>query len=186
MMTRPGILIAILLVLGLALVAGNQYYKSRHLPEEAARAAEAQAAASPLNRPRPQFVMRDLEGVPRTNTAWDGKVVLLNFWATWCEPCRREIPDLIALQEEHGEAGLQLVGIAIDEREAVQEYVADLSINYPLLAGEEQGVAVARLYGNDVGILPYTVIIDRQQRVRFFHFGALSKEEMEEAVRPLL
>lgn len=136
--------------------------------------------------PRPVFSLPDLEGTPRSVTAWDGKVLVVNFWATWCPPCRKEIPVFMELQEQYGAQGLQFVGIAVDNRDAVQDYVDALGVNYPILIGELDAIEVAKQYGNRLGALPYTVVVDRQGKMVFFKRGELSRGDAERVIRPLL
>lgn len=135
---------------------------------------------------RPQFQLPDLNGKTREISEWDGSVIVLNFWATWCPPCLEEIPEFVKLQSEWASKGVQFVGVAIDEVAAVTEYVQQQPINYPLLMGGMEGVALSQRYGNRVGALPYTVVIDRQGRVVFHRAGAVAMDQMRLIVGPLL
>ena len=150
------------------------------------RAPGEQAAQAVLGRPAPPFVLPDLEGVPRSRHEWDGKVLVVNFWATWCPPCREETPWFVELQESLGDSGVQFVGIALDTEEQVRDFADTYGINYPLLLGEKQGVAVAKAYGNRYGALPYTAVVDRQGRIRFVHRGGLQRARLEAVIRGLL
>ena len=119
---------------------------------------------------------------------WHGKAVLVNFWATWCGPCREEIPELVHLQAKYGGAGLQVVGIATDEPEIgpVNEYLKRMVVNYPMLMGDERvGRLVAGLGGNLVG-LPYTVVLDRNGRTLKIHAGELHAEDAEQLAQQAL
>jgi thiol-disulfide isomerase/thioredoxin len=154
---------------------------------------DREAAGDPLGLPksrtperRPDFTLADLSGARRSVAEWDGQVVLINFWATWCPPCREEIPGLIELQRRLGDAGLQIVGIALDRPDAVQRLAAELGINYPVLIGDLDVIAVAREYGNVIGALPYTVVVDRAGDIAFSRQGKLSLAEAEAAVSPAL
>jgi len=113
-------------------------------------------------------------------------VVLLNFWATWCPPCRHEIPDFIALQKEYGAKGLQVVGVALDQNDLVEQYRDTAGIDYPLLVGDLDAVDVAKAYGNSYGELPYTVFIDRKGRIAAIHRGGITKDAAEAAIKKLL
>jgi thiol-disulfide isomerase/thioredoxin len=126
---------------------------------------------------RPIFSLPDLQGQNRTNTEWDGKVVIINFWATWCPPCIKEIPMFIKLQEKYAAQGLQLVGIAIDNPKAVQEFVNNKGINYPILVGEQDAITVANRFGNHFGTLPFTVVIDRQAQIVRRHPGEMEQQQ---------
>jgi len=139
-----------------------------------------------VGQARPDFSLKDFRGESRRISEWNGKVLLLNFWATWCPPCQKEIPDLIALQEDYEGEGLQIVGIAIDELSTTQEFAAKTGINYPTLTGEAEAIQVALSYGNTSGALPYTVIVDRNKRIAFTHPGQVRKDEIENLIRRLL
>ncbi len=126
---------------------------------------------------RIEFSAVDLNGEVRNIKEWDGKLIFLNFWATWCPPCKREIPYFIELQKAYGEQGLQFIGVAIDNKYAVAEFAKNIGINYPTLIVEVDGVALARRYGNTVGALPYTVIINRDGEISDTIVGELSMIE---------
>ena len=128
---------------------------------------------------RPPLRLPDLSHVMRDLSEWDGQVILLNFWASWCAPCRQEIPELIALQAEFGERGLQVVGVAVDNRTDASEFAEEYGINYPVLIVDWlEAAAYMQEYGNPVGTLPYTVIIDRKHRVTFVHQGPLLRGQI--------
>ena len=135
---------------------------------------------------RPEFSLAGLDGKTYGPGAWAGKVLVLNFWATWCPPCREEIPDLMALQATYGERGLQIVGIAIDDPKAAQEYATRLKVNYPNLIGAWDGQRVAEDYGNRIGALPFTVIVDRHGRIAYTKPGQIARDEAEAIVISLL
>ena len=176
--------VALLIIVGVGAVAGNLIYINWLKKEPAATAMSSSMTL--LNIPRPDFTLRDLDGIPRTVSAWDGKVLVINFWATWCKPCLREIPEFNELQNQHRDDGLQFVGIAIDDPKAVKEFVKTTAIDYPILAAEQEGIEVAEKYGNDVGVLPYTAIINRAGNITFVQFGELKKELAQEMIAPLL
>ncbi|MDA3868675.1 MAG: TlpA disulfide reductase family protein [Gammaproteobacteria bacterium] len=134
---------------------------------------------------RPEFAIADLNGQVRNIKEWDGQVILLNFWATWCPPCLSEIPGFIELQDQYGEQGFQVVGIAIDEEEAVREFVARLKINYPVMAAEYEALELSSRYGNQMGALPYSVFINRKGEISDKITGELSKIEAETMLKKL-
>ncbi len=128
----------------------------------------------------------DLDGNRKPLTAWQGKLILLNFWATWCPPCREEIPLFISLQERYGAQGLQIIGVAIDRGEAVTRFRDEMGVNYPLLLGGEEALSTMRLYGNALGVLPYSVVIDPQGRTVASKTGAYRPAELENQILPHL
>ncbi len=144
-------------------------------------AADTAPAEAPI-----AFTFPDLNGKPRALAEWRGKVVLLNFWAPWCPPCVKEIPNLVELQRRHGGEGLQVVGITIDTGEHAANFTAGMAINYPLLVGEDQGIELAHELGDAVGALPYTVVLDREGHPLQRHAGGLTLDEAEALVRPAL
>lgn len=127
----------------------------------------------------------DLAGTPQRLSRWRGQVLLINFWATWCPPCRAEMPEFVRLQARYGDRGFTLVGIALDEAEAVRAFAAELGVNYPLLLGGAAGSALARELGSR-GALPFSVLVDREGRVVVRHLGTLSEAEAAELITPLL
>lgn len=133
-----------------------------------------------------QAVLPDLTGRRQALAQWRGKVVVLNFWAPWCPPCREEIPGFIRLQGRYGEWGLQFVGVALDEQGRVQAYVRETGINYPILLGGMGAVLLGQAAGNSLGGMPYTLILDRRGEPVAALTGAVSEARLEELVRPLL
>ncbi len=128
----------------------------------------------------------DLSGRERTMDEWKGQVVLVNFWATWCAPCREEIPALIETRSTLGARGLEVVGIALDDAERARSFAADFKISYPILVGDGTTIELMRQLGNRSGALPYSVVIDRQGQVAASHLGLLSLDKMRRMVDPVL
>ena len=149
-------------------------------------ATAASLPAAPTKAGRGDFTLPDLERKPRDLEEWKGQVVLLNFWAPWCPPCRNEIPAFIELQEKYAEKGFSIVGITIDTLDNAQTFADTAGINYPVLIAEEQGIEIAKDYGNRVGALPYSVLLDREGRIVLTHRNELSFEQAEKALLPLL
>lgn len=135
---------------------------------------------------RPIFQLPDLNDQLQSVEQWDGQVLVLNFWATWCPPCVREVPMLVELQQELGPKGLQIVGIAVDKRDAAQDFAEQAGVNYPILYGVQSALEVSLLYENDIGALPHTAIVDRQGQIRHIFRGELERQELETALTPLL
>lgn len=130
--------------------------------------------------------LNGLDGGVQTLEQWRGKVLIVNFWATWCGPCREEIPEFIKFQASHGSRGVQFVGIAVDTPERVAIYAKEMGINYPLLVGGLETMELARELGDRAGVLPYSLIIDRSGRVVTTVVGVLKPEKLEKALLPLL
>lgn len=133
-----------------------------------------------------QFTLPDLTGKERQLREWQGQVVVLNFWAPWCPPCREEMPALVELQQKYADRGLSVVGITIDSRENAQNFIDETGIKFPILIGEDRGIVLAQTLGNRVGVLPYTVVLDRKGQVAYTHRSQISLEQAETAVLPLL
>ncbi len=156
------------------------------VPGVQSQSTSALTATELIGQHRPAFTLRDLNDEPVSISDWDGKVVLVNFWATWCPPCLKEIPAFVETLKRHEHRGFQIVGIAIDDRDAVDEFVRSMTAGYPQLMGEESGIALARRYGNRFGALPYSVLVDRAGVIRFIKPGELQREELESQLERLL
>lgn len=128
----------------------------------------------------------DTQGIVQPLAQWRGKVVVLNFWATWCPPCRKEMPGFVKLQQKYGAQGLVFIGVAIDSRENVQAFLRENPINYPILIGQDSAVELSATLGNRQGGLPYSVLLDRQGKLIASHVGELSEETLEKLLPPLL
>jgi len=174
MSRRPALLVILVALLA---VAGGSYYLLSGSEGD---------SPSMSGEQRPAFTLPDLEGKQRSIGEWDGQVILLNFWASWCPPCRREIPAFIDVQEDYREQGLRIIGVAIDDRQAVVDFTDPMGVNYPILLGGEEGIGIAEAYGNRMGVLPYTVLIDRDGHIVDRWREELSYEDVEKAVEPLL
>jgi thiol-disulfide isomerase/thioredoxin len=128
----------------------------------------------------------DLEGKNQSISQWRGQVMVVNFWASWCEPCRAEIPEFIELQNKFRDRGLVFIGIAIDQPERAATFSKDIGINYPVLVGDLKAMSLADAAGNKQGALPFTVVIDRTGTIVGTKLGRLSKDKLEGMVGPLL
>lgn len=138
----------------------------------AASATSPTSVAAP--KTLPQLTLPDLQGKPRTLSEWQGRPLLINFWATWCEPCRREIPLLRELRAQHSKDGLEVLGIAIDFRDEVTAYAKKTGIDYPVLVAEQDATA-PKAFGVGLG-LPTTVVADREGRIVATHVGELDAD----------
>jgi peroxiredoxin len=133
------------------------------------------------------FSLMGLDGVRHSLSDWKGKVVMLNFWATWCSPCLSEIRDFVGYQEQYKARGLQIVGLGLDEEKKLRNVQRTLEINYPvLLADPEANRGLMNQWGNSSGVVPYTVVIDRDGRVAYSHRGQMERDVFDEFVLPLL
>jgi thiol-disulfide isomerase/thioredoxin len=149
-------------------------------PETASPASTTrEPAASKLADRLPVFTLGDLGGRPRTLQDWSGKSLIVNFWATWCAPCRREIPLLKTLQSEHAGEGFQVIGIAVDFRDKVVPYAKEMQIDYPILVGEQDALDAAEAFGVDAIGFPFTVFSDRQGRIVAAHLGELTAAQAD-------
>lgn len=127
----------------------------------------------------------DLENNTRRLSEWRGKVLVCNFWATWCAPCREEIPMLVAAKRKYGPSGVEIVGIAIDNVVKVRQFSTSFDISYPILLAEASGLDLMRQLGNSGGGLPYTVIADRRGALLHRKLGALKAAELDAWLEPL-
>jgi len=130
--------------------------------------------------------VHDLRGQTRSLDQWRGRVLVVNLWATWCAPCREEIPVLVKLQDRHGPGGLQIVGVAIDRRDKVRAFAREFGINYPILLGGLEWVELSRQLGNRVGGLPFTLVFSRSATVVDTFLGQLNERKLEGTIKPLL
>ncbi|MCP3852870.1 MAG: TlpA family protein disulfide reductase [Gammaproteobacteria bacterium] len=132
------------------------------------------------------FSLPDLKGERQNFSQWQGKVVLLNFWATWCPPCRREIPDFIDVYEQYKKKDFVIIGIGTDNEEKVARFVKNLNISYPILVGGRSAMSVSYQYGNNSGALPYSILIDKHGIIRYRAGGLISKQKLISLIEPLL
>jgi thiol-disulfide isomerase/thioredoxin len=117
---------------------------------------------------------------------WKGSPLVVNFWATWCQPCREEIPALMRVQRKYQANDVQVVGIAIDQADKVKAYAVEMGIGYPLLIGELEALDLTRHAGNQVGGLPYTVVFDRAGQIHATQLGGITEEKLDGLLKPLL
>jgi thiol-disulfide isomerase/thioredoxin len=129
---------------------------------------------------------QDLNGQRQLLSQWRGKVLVVNFWATWCPPCRAEIPGFIELHRELAGRGVQFVGIAIDQSAKVNEFARELGMNYPLLIGEDDALELQRQLGNQSGGLPFTVVLDSGGRLVSRHQGNFGAAQLRSILIPLV
>jgi thiol-disulfide isomerase/thioredoxin len=126
------------------------------------------------------------DGINQDLNQYKGKIIVLNFWATWCPPCREEMPELSELYTEYKNKNIVVLGVAVDELALVKEFSLATPVSYPLFAAENDGMVLGNDLGNDKGVLPYTVIINQNGAVVDTYFGRINKTILESALRPLL
>jgi cytochrome c biogenesis protein CcmG/thiol:disulfide interchange protein DsbE len=159
--------LAILIIAGLYFFAGHR----------------ARPRITAQGQPAPDFSLQQLNGHPLRLADYHGKVVLLDFWATWCVPCREETPHLVELQKKYGAQGLQIIGVSMDDGpEPVREFSQHFQINYPVVMGNAD---IGRLYGGILG-LPIVFVIDPAGRIYKKHIGATAAGVLEDDVKTLL
>ena len=126
------------------------------------------------------------EGKPQMLKQFQNKIIVLNFWATWCEPCREEMPELSNFYTNNQSKNIVVVGIAIDEEKAVKSYLKKTNVTYPIFVDEDKGVALSKNLGNHDGILPYTVIISPQGIIQKTIPGRIHQDQLDAILKPLL
>jgi peroxiredoxin len=176
--------LVIVLVAAVALMSGL-FLSVRHYAQPEF-APQQQANVSLIGKQRPDFRLGSNTGKFVTPADFPGKTLLFNFWATWCTPCRHEMPMLVDLQNEFGTAGLQVVGIALDDVQAVREFVQTYGISYPILVGAGDVMLTSAAYGNTAGVLPYSVLVDSNGIVRWQYTGEIRREEFLSILGDLL
>lgn len=127
----------------------------------------------------PEFSLAGRTGKPTPIATWRGKSLIINFWATWCAPCRHEIPLLQSIRREWLDRNVEVVGIAVDYRDKVVAYADELKIDYPLMIGEDDALDVARAFGVDSPAFPFTVFTDRRGEVVALYVGELHKTQAD-------
>lgn len=177
--------IAVTIALTITFIAGiGAYFLTRDQqpvtdsPTVAAPPAIEQAAAGTAI----DFSLADIDGDMRQLSDWQGKARLVNFWATWCAPCRREIPLLKQTQEDHAADNIQVIGIAVDFPEEVQAYAEEAQFNYPILVGQEDAMAAAEASGIDFIGMPFTMIVAPSGELLKTHIGEIVESHIEKII----
>ena len=132
-----------------------------------------------------QFRFPDVQGHDHPLSQWRGQVLVVNFWASWCAPCREEIPDFVALRAKYRPNGVEFVGIAIDSAENTSKFTQRFQVNYPFLIGEGAASGLARQLGDPSGALPYTIVLDRSGAIVLSHLGRLPRATLESTLRKI-
>ena len=129
---------------------------------------------------------RDLDGNYQSLSSFEAPLILINFWGTWCAPCREEIPTLIALQKEFFSPSFTIVGVAIDSPENAANFVKEFGVNYPILVGGGDALAVSKLLGNKSGAVPYTVLVSGSGKILWSHLGVVQEDDIRYAIKDIL
>ena len=155
------------------------YRLQANLAEKSNPAIESANATLTTGNDKIQFELKDVTGKLRQSSEWDGKGRLINFWATWCAPCRREIPLLIATQDKFAADNLQIIGIAVDFPDEVAAYAEEAEFNYPILVGQEDAMAVAELSGIDFIGLSFTMVVSPDGDLIKTHIGEIVEAHID-------
>ena len=127
----------------------------------------------------------DEHGKPQALNQYKGKVIVLNFWASWCEPCREEMPELSELHTANKDKNVVVLGMAIEDVAGVNDFLKETKVSYPLFAADVQGMDIAASLGNNKGVLPYTVIIKADGSIAKTYFGRITKPLLEQTLKTL-
>lgn len=130
-----------------------------------------------------QLRLPDVSGETRSLNQWRNDIMVVNFWATWCGPCREEIPLLVRLQTKYASKGVQVVGISVDSAAKVRDFASKYHINYPLLVSSYSVLDLSRRLGNTASGLPYTIVLSRGGKVIRTRLGGITEPELESAIR---
>ncbi len=171
-MKKTHLAILFLVFLGLAAAYGVRKYNQR----------DPVFTSGQVGKIAPDFTLASATEGEIKLADYKGKLVLLNFWASWCPPCRAEIPGFIKIQEEYKDKGFTILGAAIEDKEAVNRYMKDVGLNYPTAYGVEAVHKVAGDYGDPDGALPYSVLISKDQKILAVFPGFLSEAKLKKLI----
>ena len=172
-LSRRSLLVGGVAVAAAALAAGAALFRQRD-----ARAREGAAVLA--------MVLPDVDGRDTALAQWRGKVLVVNFWATWCAPCREEMPQFVAVQTRDGAKGVQFVGIAVDQVDKVKDFVKEIRLNYPVLIGGFGAIELSKALGNDLAALPFTIVLGRTGEVAHTQLGQLKAAQLDSLLKTLL
>ena len=181
-MTR---VVAIALIFVIAGIWAGRYFRTASTEQVATTGPAGSAQFATAATELPDFSLMDLDEQPRSIREWSDDALLINFWATWCAPCRREMPLLQTLyQERHGTA-FRVIGIAIDELPTVKAYVTEMGVTYPILVGNDDAMSAAESFGPDFIGLPFSVFVAPQGKVLGTHSGELDRDTLRAVLKVL-
>lgn len=160
---------------------GQQQPGSQSQPQALAAAAPASGAvAQLLSAP-----LQDVAGKHQTLAPYKGRVLVVNFWASWCGPCVAEMPELVRLHDQYAKKGIEFIGIGVDSSQNVQNFLKKIPVDYPILVSGFGGADLARSLGNTAGALPFTVVIDANGAVRSTKLGQVTPAELSKTLDAL-
>lgn len=171
--------ITLLLVIGIGFGIYQTFLKPPAEPPVAVKAKSEAYSTESFFDTKLQLATGAVESLNR----YQGKTIIVNFWATWCPPCREEMPDLSVVHEQYQDSNVVVLGLAIDEMEAVKTFQADTPVSYPLLIAEEEGMPLSAQLGNRKGVLPYTAIINNTGRVAQTFYGKVDQKMLQTALK---
>ena len=174
--------ILLIAIIGLLIGAGTGLGIRLLQSNDTSTAADTQAS-TPLLNTIPVFSYPDLEGRMHNGSEWGDRIVVLNFWASWCPPCRKETPLFVELQQQYAADNVRFIGIAIDDKEPVQEFVDSYGVEYPVLLGNLDAIALSKRLGNRFEGLPFTVVAEPGGKVVLRHQGGISREQLEPVLK---
>ena len=157
-------------------IIGARVYLDLNQPPEIDERPNVSVIDAPMQMP--EFSLRDTAGTMQSVSQWSGQAKLINFWATWCAPCRREMPLLQTLHTEQAKTGIQVIGVAIDRQADVQSYIAESGVTYPILWGEGDGLAVSDSFGVTELALPFTVLVSANDEILTIYIGELERDQL--------
>ena len=178
-MSRRSVLVVALVAGIAALSAGIYVGRSDRQPGDA-------TPQGPLAATLFGMTLPDLAGKETSLAQWRGKVLVVNFWATWCAPCREEMPEFVRLQTEFGAKGLQFVGIAVDDADKVRQFATEIGLNYPALVGGYGAMELSKTISNRLMALPFTIIVNRDGSVAHTQLGPLKSDQLRAMVGKLI
>ena len=172
----------IFILLGAALFLAS--FSSSEPSRDTAATQTSQTAESQTSQI--SFSLKDMNDKMRHSSEWTGKILVINFWATWCGPCRHEIPAFNAVQKKFASQNVQFLGLAYDDKAAIERFTSIIPIDYPVLYGDNEVMELSMKYGNIQSILPYTLFVDAQGKVFHVREGALTQEVTEQILAKAL
>lgn len=173
----------LLIVIGLSAFSGWFLF---HQTLEKKPTPETNVTIEVSKNPLANISFPDTQGQRQALKQWHGKVLVLNFWATWCPPCREEMPELSAMQDQYKDQNMVILGLSTDDLDKTKAFIKTAPVSYPILAGDMEAMNLAETLGNNRGILPYTVIVDANGTVVKTFFGRVNQQLLEKTIIPML